>query len=764
MSFSKEKIGKAKASVQKAKDDVLSVINAFVTMCDNFTSEEMNTRTLTDDGNNPFNFLVNLSVSLGVFDKLPEWLEKFLIYEIPALELSMKGILINTLISKISCLNDPRIPNKFRLTNNPSNFDVGETSANYSTHGMLVDLNAIDYMSMLDKSPFSDQGKNLYFGTKYSDGTDKSPFDFVRADDMNAFLWFVIHYVNHTSPVSLSEKQSVSTSLKNEYGENTVISPEDCSLMSDIIYLNGQRDITAPEDYPMAGTMYKYNGNNFMESMCISSYSTESDREDNKIESWYSTIVPATLDDKSTNWYTNIKYAMASTVDMYKDEYSSAERDETWDIPVLYARYFGSNITTISKSLFDKTTCSSIQNKLQIAVLPKPTEFYALPVIRMALFDHKGKPSITGKYSCALNAYPTITEDDMTKKIISYELYGGKGYLVTNRLTGQYYLSGSKNSKSSISDDTIKSVLYPCYPKITVYSLFFDLIMGMRLLDSKTLAAELINSIAGLKMGGSLKITSSSQSRLTEVINTVMENIMNEETTNAECFFNFSNEKYDEMISNAEEKRKNYYSFNGEEYKKVQFDTTEINDILSEYSDNATKEEKLEILNRAFTKASNIASNVTELSPSESSGIKTDIITQLIKNLISSLVCNLMSPKISLLIEMQKQIMGDDLDKPNAKEWLNAVLELVTAMAREIMDFVVKKLLSFILVELRKISACMIEKELKEQLEMYRAVLKQLISSCSFSFKLGKSTDYGTTLDEVDYADINDTTPINENC
>lgn len=96
----------AMASIDTAKamvDKVMSIM----TIMDSSPSLSINFAT------NPIGFLLQILKHLGItYEEIRLWLTKFLIYVVPALEISVKAILLTNLKNMISCSVDPRICRK----------------------------------------------------------------------------------------------------------------------------------------------------------------------------------------------------------------------------------------------------------------------------------------------------------------------------------------------------------------------------------------------------------------------------------------------------------------------------------------------------------------------------------------------------------------------------------------------------------------------------------------------------------------------------
>ena len=166
------------ATIDTAKamiDKVLTIMDIMV----NMPSLSLSVST------SPMKFLLQLLEHAGVtYEDLKLWLTDFLIYVVPAMEIGLKAVLLTNLKNMVSCSIDPRIPEKYRKQHKKS------TDRNTpNEYGIDIDIESIDYLDKMSVSPLSDYGRDMYFGQYGIDDVYK----FARADDFDAFLWFVIH-------------------------------------------------------------------------------------------------------------------------------------------------------------------------------------------------------------------------------------------------------------------------------------------------------------------------------------------------------------------------------------------------------------------------------------------------------------------------------------------------------------------------------------------------------------------------------------------
>ena len=165
---------------------------------------------------NPFEYLMNIIMKQVTYDEAVDWLVNILTKSLPYIELGIKGVLLANLKATVDCNNDPRIPNWIRKNGNGTD------------EGLYFNLKGIDFRNIMSISPLSEGSYLYYFGTKtyytiegdaeesekyvnkesaYSSASKQgisftkiqkhtecdNVYQLARANDFNAFLWFVVH-------------------------------------------------------------------------------------------------------------------------------------------------------------------------------------------------------------------------------------------------------------------------------------------------------------------------------------------------------------------------------------------------------------------------------------------------------------------------------------------------------------------------------------------------------------------------------------------
>ena len=651
---------------------------------------------------NAMSFLMNILKSLGVsFDVIEEWLTNFLVYVIPTLELSTKAYLLSNLKNMVGCSTDPRIPEKYRKKHKSQ--DDTESS---QERGIDIDIESIDYLDKLSISPLSDNGKGLYFGL---DGINDS-YKFARADDFDAFLWFVIHKGKfpNSSIVKLDDNNNLilgnHKTTKNYKG----------SLLSSL-------EVTYNEDDPstiLLGNTFQYESGRTI-SMCIDI------KYNDKGKILNNTIVPISDDWSSVNWYTRRANYFTKNIIGDKASKISAKRDYSKEIPIC-------NIQYIDQGSTDSPVIGTVNNKLRFTILPKPL-VYINPkelTIKKILFNENGDFDKNGKYTLSDTKFDEIFKKEKSK---DFEFNEGK-------------------SKA----DVIRS-MYECYKGLTIYEFNYDLIMGMKLFDARSIVSALFDTLQNASLGLSVGLEERHQES-TDTIKEIIKNIINtDDSTVNDCYHTFSNERYNMLLSNTANKRLNRTD--------KFYDAKQI--LSASLSGDTVNEE--EVLHRAITQAK---VTVTEGSDgSDEYGIANNFIFSLLNNLITAIVQSLLSPKLLMVIVVNQSMMGGGKwEKFNFSNLFKALQDIIVGIVKEVKDLIIDKLWKLVAIRLDPLITITSDEIVKEQLDSYADVLREIMKYAPYIFHFIGGQRQDTKIDDVDYADIdipsenNQDTPNTNNC
>ena len=308
-------------------------------------------------------FILKLLKSLGITrDELKSWLVNFLTLVLPALEISVKGILLTNLKNMVSCSIDPRIPEKYRKAHKSySNYETSQEN------GIDISLESIDFLSKLTINPLSDEGKGFYFGLDNIDDVYK----FARADDFDAFLWFVMHKGHFPNSDKITELNDLSS---------RTASTSDFSIAGDSL-LDTVTVNCAKGTSILVGNTFSYSSGHVI-SMCVDA------RYDSGNTIVENTLVPISDDWSSVNWYVRRSDQLGKNLGFGWN----TSRDFSKEVGIC-------NLQFIDQASSDGPITGLVNNKFRFTILPKPYIDYTKEIPRKMLFDSKGNYDPNGKFT-----------------------------------------------------------------------------------------------------------------------------------------------------------------------------------------------------------------------------------------------------------------------------------------------------------------------------------------------------------------------------
>ena len=682
---------------------------------------------------NPIGFLIQLLKHLGITrEEIELWLTNFLIYIIPVLEISVKAILLTNLKNLISCSVDPRIPEKYRKQH--KGYPSGEGWNSSQEYGIDINIESIDFMDKLSINPLGDFGANWYFGLE---GIEDS-YKFARADDMDAFLWFVIHKGKFPNSAAISQLADIASTYHG--GSTTSVLPSDGSLLSAV-------DVTYAKNNPstiLLGNTFIYSPTTHVVSMCID---RKLDDEDNIVKN---TLVPVSDDWSSVNWYARRADQLGKNLGFGWS--ASATRDDDGKVSGSRTKYKGKgrdfskerglcNLQYIDQASSDAPLTGLVNNKLRFTILPKP--YIHIPILskgeppwrfKKMLFDDKGNYAKNGKFTFGTPPVESVSGEEIL-------------FTTTSTTVRMNIKSGEVTVDSP--QDLVKELM-ECYPGLTVFEFNYDYVMSIKLFDAKVLAHTLMESVLNMNMGIGLNIDLRHQEG-TETIKEIIKNILESDDSEInDCYYTFDNSKYDSLLRKAEEKRARQERFGNVTHETGLFSSVE--DILNEYDANAELHQQIDVLHRAITQA---AVTVSEGVPeTDRFDVEFNFIFDLIEALTTAIVNGILSPKVLMLLEVNQKIMGGTWEKFTLKDLIQALRTIIVAIIKEIRDMVIQELLKLVLKALEPIIQMLASILLREQRENYADAILEIVRNCPFIwFRFGNKYE-DTKLDTVDYADI----------
>lgn len=668
------------ANIKKTKDDALAIINAALTILDKYPMfDEVNTSLSINTSTNPFTFLMDLFKTTAGYNVFLKIISSYIAFMLPALELTVKGILLSNIKNLLTCSLNPFISNEL-LEN-----------------GIVFDLRSLDVMNMLSYSPFDRVGKYYYFGC---DGFDY-PDQLVKAGDFNAFLW-------HTKNKSLRRqvwrgvniiKSNVDSSLyEDENGNSTILQKEPkagqypphkgsqkCKKSDGIITIqycerpsslrNAIGNASSYLQTPHNHCLQVFLGNTQEDDTTISSYEADIDNYDKQI---------AELQDKIYEEQLNLEDVSVS-IDNLKSDYE--------------------------QQLCDK-------------------DYYKTEYKELA----KEEKKINNRIKAYQNSIDSI---------------------IPNKLQT---INNLKNVMAGVPN--YRNINQNYYYHRTLIEFNTDYVMSLKLFDSKTVAAQLIDALTGC-LTIDLHLSYEQMLVKYETKKMVSAIVESDDTVVSDCFFTFSNADYDKMLQKSELAREGLYAMNPDNPTGVKIDAESVLNSLNNINEGASQETVQSVIEGSLTEISGMISDVQyEEKDKLNFGAEINFIENIMNNLAYVITMSILSPKVYLLLAINLQLLGQQTNF-NINDFIEMHRQLIVQILRAVRDAIIQYLVDELMKILADLAKEVAVKLTIEQAQYYMRLIKRLIDC----FRSNRGT-LGFNIDNVDYADILQEAeePVNKDC
>lgn len=633
---------------------------------------------------NPFDFLMDLFKSTVGYDKFLKMVSRFIVAGIPAMEYGVKTVLSSNIKNIISCNFNPII------------------SDDMLTNGFTFNLKSIDLKGILNYCPIGkdkrDFGKYYYFGCDDFEITD----DLIKSSDFDAVLWYAMNRAPGRVPWLGYKKQGEAQGKI----ELDVKQKKEDGIVTLEFLENGQSNLDPFNTQTPSNDMVRL----FIGNTCrISDSNTIGQQIRNKQRD---------INDAETKI---LQYdELVKEIDGYIDSMKEMSKN-----PVVYGTApFSIDLTALegfkdamvngSSSLSDVYSSTTPQLWKQCITTGNPVSYYISSInetvfISQDLWNSSRQIQVESKIS-AQNAVDELA----------------------NRSDNTAYRNPDKNY----------------YYRRTVLEFNLDYIWSLQLFDAKVLTAQLIDALTGcLAIDLGLSVN---QQVIKDEVNRMVDSILEtDDTTVDDCFFRFSNDTYQAMYNAAEMRRMGLPVGAGVTAQPVYINAEDLLASLNEIDSGANEEHTLMVVENCITNVSDAMSkgaseNAVELGFSANM----NFLDKLLSNLANVIVSSIISPKLYMLIAINKRMLGENEDF-SIEGFIESNKKMLVEIIRSIRDII----LNYLKEELMKIIGTLVKqlaaKLSLEQFEYYRRLMIQCIASIS---KLNKNTDWDMA--DVNYADI----------
>lgn len=306
----------------------------------------------------------------------------------------------------------------------------------------------------------------------------------------------------------------------------------------------------------------------------------------------------------------------------------------------------------------------------------------------------------------------------------------------------------------------------------TIYDFNKDYVDNLRIFYVKPVVAAVINSAMNNRIHLSYSGTLSLEEEITkgEISKILTKIIEADDTEIDDCYFTFSNDEYDQLLHEAEMRRKGITVKKGDTNIGVAQDPEDVMMMLDSINATATLQEQKTIIKNSFTTIASVTGATDDVIRTklnwDGDSFSTNIL-QLLKNILMQLLEAVLTPRVILIFLINFKFANGILPK-TPLDFLSAFLKMLWPVIRSLVDFFVKFLFDEVLKRIKELMEIYLLKIALEQLEKYKDIILGLINNCTLNLFIPyiKKTQMIGNIDNVIGADIVETKsePDKDNC
>ena len=292
----------------------------------------------------------------------------------------------------------------------------------------------------------------------------------------------------------------------------------------------------------------------------------------------------------------------------------------------------------------------------------------------------------------------------------------------------------------------------------TIFEFNYDYIYSLKLFDTKTIIASIINSLLGISASVSASVsveTKMIEAKVSEIVKKVIEA---DDQSTSDCYYTFSNEEYDKLLKESKEKYNGVYSTSSIDGRMVEVDSQAIIDSIRNIKQTGSLKEQVYSVSKTLEEITSTVSEPVSEDLQVKFNFGLNFIKDFIQQTVTQIVLHVLSPKVAILYAINSQIMGGDAEGmfvlKSWEDFLRNFQNVLFKIIKQIKDILVEELYKFVMDQLKPLLELMIAKIALETVQYYRDLIEQLIGQCIPNIMIPGVNSSPTTIENVNYADI----------
>lgn len=376
------------------------------------------------------------------------------------------------------------------------------------------------------------------------------------------------------------------------------------------------------------------------------------------------------------------------------------------------------------------------------------------------------------KDGAAYNFFKHSNDDSIRENPSKFRLYdaNGNAFYYKPIIKCKYIPSGAINEGGSSIKVTIPQQPYTYMAKVgkdgqitfpkTIFEFNFDYIFSLKLFDSKTLVANVLNALLGLST--TIQISnplSIHRNIIRGEIRAMIKNLIavDEDDFNGICATTFSNDEYNRILNNSNKyiKEETLQNTSGENIEKLLSEVKKL-----EYSSTLDKD-----LAKLLNTVSEIVKPIDIVDYSVNFTFDLSFIYVLIEELMIEIIFQILTPKVMMLYYINTCVMNGAVDNignwvefanmfKNPHDFIQKFNNLIKNMIKQIIDILIKQLIQFLIEKITPLIKIFAMELLLETIRDYKDLIILILEKCTIPIPMFNIGSEALQIDNVNYADI----------
>lgn len=304
----------------------------------------------------------------------------------------------------------------------------------------------------------------------------------------------------------------------------------------------------------------------------------------------------------------------------------------------------------------------------------------------------------------------------------------------------------------------------------TIFEFNADYLASLRLFDTKTLIAQIVNAVLGIGEAYA-DMYSPEQAVMAKKVRSIVERVINEDEQEvaeiSDCYYTFDNDEYDALMNEALLNYNGQYQSGNETNDLIDIPVDEIIDEIYSVSSAENLHEEITIITQIFKNITTAMTSGEETQERDKRTFGLSIIQSFIKETFVQIVMQILSPKVMLLYAINDKIMNPDGEEPaSVLEFIRNFQNLIVTMIREINNIIIGELFNFLMGQIKPLITLFVQKLVLETMVYYEILIEQLIKTCVPEIDISRGRNEPLFIENVRGADIipEKTDPIIQEC